>query len=305
MKPRISRLTLELYHRGLATRKERKMVEKALLSDISVRERYEAIKESNREINQLISKELSRLNIPEPLPTAAVHSVNIIWVIAAVVVLLGAIVPAFLYLKSHKPEKENVKIEETVEETTTETETLENPVTDFIFIEEIKPAPSPQQPIRSVRTDSNPQTGITVSPRGKQEPEEETEPDSKDFPSGSYTISIVPSFDEDSDEPKPINQEDKDIPAGITSISEGMFAYKFLGKIFIPARIRSVAKNAYEGNPVLIVTIGANVNVHEEAIPGNFAKAYNDFGRKAGTYMRSTTNSEGWVELESQIRIVK
>jgi hypothetical protein len=58
MKPRISRLTLELYHCGLATRKERKMVEKALFSDVSIRERYKALKESEREIKQLVSKEL-------------------------------------------------------------------------------------------------------------------------------------------------------------------------------------------------------------------------------------------------------
>jgi len=66
--PPVSQLTLELYHRGLATRKETKRVEKALLADAIVRQRYETIKEQDREINQAMAHELSRLDIRETPP---------------------------------------------------------------------------------------------------------------------------------------------------------------------------------------------------------------------------------------------
>jgi hypothetical protein len=291
MKPRISRLTLELYHRGLATRKERKMVEKALLADISVRERYETLIESEHEINQLVSKELTRLNFHETPTVHSVHSVHIVWIIAVVAVLTGTLVPAFLYKKSHNSNKENIIIEETVHET----ETLEIQNTDYILIDDKEFTPEPEQPIIIEMAVSNTQTRITENPRGETVSDKEIKPKSADFQSGSYTISIVPADGEDG--AIPIMQEsDKDIPAGITSISENMFAYKFLGGIFIPDRIRSIAKNAYEGNPALVVTIGANVDVHDEAIPGNFAKAYNSFGKSAGTYIRFSTYSEDWVK---------
>jgi len=299
MKPRISRLTLELYHRGLATRKERKMVEKALLADTSVRERYEAIKESNREIDQLVSKELNRLNIPETTPSAAIHSVNIVWVIAATAVLIGALVPAFLYIKNHKPNKENVIIEKTVADTTHETEPLENPNTEYIFIEENEPAPALEQPKRKESAVSNIQTGITVSPHVEQVPEKETKPNSPVLKSGSYTVTMEFIDGDDSDvSTAPQGQEDNSgIPPGITSISENMFANKWMAGIVIPDRIRSIAKNAYEGNPVLVVNIGADVDVHEEAIPGNFAKAYNSNGRQAGIYRRLNNHIEEWEKM--------
>jgi hypothetical protein len=96
---RISQLTLELYHRGLTTRKETKLIEKALLADVSVRERYEALKESEREINQLVEKE--GFHIPET-PIAFVprkKKLAVGFVLAAI--LLCVLVPAFLYVKSN------------------------------------------------------------------------------------------------------------------------------------------------------------------------------------------------------------
>ena len=73
---RISQLTLELYHRGLATNKERRLVEEALVTDSEVRKRYEALQESDHEIRRLVNQELKRLNVPERPPVGANVSIE-------------------------------------------------------------------------------------------------------------------------------------------------------------------------------------------------------------------------------------
>ena len=294
---RVSQLTLELYHRGLATRKERKQVEKALLADSAVRERYEALKDSEREINQLVTKELARLNMPESPPVQAVHSVSIVWVIAAAAILICVLVPVFLYLRSHSPNKENVIAEDTARETE---------LSDTIITEDIPTEDIPienkalEQPARRERGGSNTKPAIAETPR------RDPASPSTDLQSGKTEIAAIPTPDtagrfrggnneQQSDAVAPSGQEaDTGIPPGITFIFENMFANRFMVGIVIPDRIRSIAKNAYAGNPVVVVTIGANVNVHDEAIPGNFAKAYNSYGRQAGVYRRPDSDSEAW-----------
>ena len=308
---RISQLTLELYHRGLTTRKETKQVEKALLSDVSVRGRYEALKVQEREINQLVEKELSRLNIPKT-PIASTPQINkvLIGVILAAAVLLCALVPAFLYVKNRSPNKENVIAETPTGETTHEIETQETEtpeeetaITENTPIEE--KAPVPKQPVIKERGSSNTQTKIAETPR--REPasppakEKESKPQSGDLQPSNTEIAAVPEtntiirFRSQSGEAvTPEEDADISIPPGITFIFENMFANKYLVGIVIPDRIKSIAKNAYAGNPVIFVTIGANVDVHDEAIPGNFAKAYNSNGKQAGNYQRPDSGSEAW-----------
>jgi hypothetical protein len=48
------------------------------------------------------------------------------------------------------------------------------------------------------------------------------------------------------------------------------------------------------GNPLVSITIGANVTVYETAFPGNFAKVYGSYGKAAGTYTRPNSDSEEW-----------
>ena len=90
------------------------------------------------------------------------------------------------------------------------------------------------------------------------------------------------------------SDSDINIPTDITNIFENMFADRQLSVIVIPDNITSIGKNAFSGNPLVSVTIGANVNVNDDAISGNFARAYNNYGKSAGTYTRPNTNSEAW-----------
>jgi hypothetical protein len=290
---RISQLTLELYHRGLTTRKETKQVEKALLSDVSARGRYEALKVQEREINQLVEKELSRLNIPKT-PIASTPQINkvLIGVILAAAVLLCALVPAFLYVKNRSPNKENVIAETPTGETTHEIETQETEtpeeetaITENTPIEE--KAPIPKQPVIKERGSSNDMNREVI---------DENPLLSSVLASGNeFDKSLVLRFRSQSGEAvTPEEDADISIPPGITFIFENMFANKYLVGIVIPDRIKSIAKNAYAGNPVIFVTIGANVDVHDEAIPGNFAKAYNSNGKQAGNYQRPDSGSEAW-----------
>jgi len=48
---------------------------------------------------------------------------------------------------------------------------------------------------------------------------------------------------------------------------------------------------------LLSVTIGADVFMEDNSIPGNFAKAYNGYGKQAGTYTRADVNNEEWEKI--------
>jgi hypothetical protein len=85
------------------------------------------------------------------------------------------------------------------------------------------------------------------------------------------------------------------IPPEVTFIYENMYAKKQLTTVAIPDRINGIAKNAFADNPLLSITIGADVLVDTQAFPGNFASVYNNYGRAAGTYTRPNTNSTAWV----------
>jgi hypothetical protein len=308
----ISQLTLEYYRRGVATRKERREVEKALLADASVRKRYEELQELQRETNQLVAEEMRRFNIPETPIAGTVHSANIVWgIIAAAAVLICALVPVFLHLRNNSQNKNNVvaenPVESSIEETTHEPD---NDNIEEIKIAENTPdeekAPVPKQSVKKESLNTKPKIAETPHPESVRSPDKEFKPDSD----GSV-IASIPEPDngvrmrgggneQQSDTPTPPEQEDKSgIPPGLTAIFENMFANKWLAGIVIPDRIRSIAKNAYAGNPVIVVNIGANVDVHDEAIPGNFAKAYNSYGRAKGIYRRSDSNSEDWKKLSN------
>jgi hypothetical protein len=294
---RVSQLTLELYHRGLATRKERKQVEKALLADVSVRERYETLKEAEREVNRLVTEEMRRLNIQEtPIVFVPRKGKVVVGVILAAAILLCVLVPAFLYVRSISSHKENAVAESSAvtptEETTDEPENT--PIEDK--------APTPEQSIKRERGTSNDMTrekiAETPNPKpAKPSTEKEFKPDS-----GKTEIASVPEPDTgvrmrgensqnstEPEEPPNIN-----IPPGLSFIFENMFANKGLTFVIIPSRITSIGKNAFSGNPLVSVTIGANVSIEENAISGNFAAVYNAGGRQAGTYTRPDTNSEEW-----------
>jgi hypothetical protein len=307
-KKRISQLTLELYYRGLATYKERKQVEKALKTDSDVQSRYKFIQESEREIQQILSQEFLRLNIQETPTVPPPQPKMPLWgIIAMAAILLCALIPTFLYLKNSNSNKDNAIAEGTTKEIDT---TEENYIDDDDSLEGFTPAsydPEEYNPKDNTKSTEKNRPENNKKPETQQQGlASETNKQNTDLQQGGVSVAEAPQPDtgihtrggneeQQSVTTKPSEQESNlNIPPGITFIFENMFANKQLSVIVIPSRITSIGKNAFAGNPLVSVTIGANVNVDGEAIPGNFAKAYNSYGKAAGTYIRPNINSEAW-----------
>jgi len=301
----VSQLTLELYCHGLATNKERRQVEKALKTDIVVQKRYKAILESEQEYRKSFSQEPLQFK-PQEMPPATISKRKKIAIgILIAAVLLCALIPTFLYFKNSNTNKENAIAEGSKEEI----DTTKKDYFDDDSLEDFTPASyDPDE----YSTEDNTKSAEKTSPVNKKPETQqkgiatETNKPNTDLQQGGVSVAEVPKSDtgihtrggseeQQGNVTKPPEQESNlSIPPGITFIFENMFANKQLTFIVIPSRITSIGKNAFAGNPLVSVTIGANVNVDDEAIPGNFAKAYNSYGKAAGTYTRPNTNSEAW-----------
>ena len=72
----------------------------------------------------------------------------------------------------------------------------------------------------------------------------------------------------------------------VTTIGESAFAHKQLISVIIPNSVKYIGNNAFAYNNITRITIGGNVEVHENAFHRGFSKAYN----------RSYTMSSGWGE---------
>ena len=312
---RISQLTLELYHRGLATGRERRQVEKAFKTDGETRKRYEVLKESDRIMRRYVMQELNRLNIQQKPPARFAQKKKIAsGFILAAAVLLCILLPAILYLRNSRSNTDNAIAESTHEINAEETNLLENTPNAEI-------AESLEQHIIPETGNSNGGTEISEIPvienSGATQPElrtetteaprtesgEITEPVLQIEPGSGIYIAIIPGQepgvrqrgeDQTGTSAAPEEPPNINIPAGITFIFDNMFANRGLTFVIIPSRITSIGRNAFSGNPIVSVTIGADVSVQDGAIPGNFAAAYNAAGRAAGTYTRPDENGEIW-----------
>jgi len=297
---RISQLTLELYYRGLATNKERKLVEKALITDSEVRKRYDALQEADRTIRRLVTQELNRLHIPEmpavPLPR---EKKIVVGLLVAAAVLVCALIPTILYLTNSGSNKDNAIAEET--------DFIEDIPDKEIAAEEEPPIIAEPSEPPAVRERGNPNNRTEIAEPPRSETARPTEPELQIEPKNGVSIATVPEPDtgirlrgegQAKDQPGtpavPEESPNISIPPGITFIFDNMFANKNLTFVIIPSRITSIGKNAFQGNPLVSVTIGANVSIEDNAIPGNFAAVYNANGKAAGTYTRPDVNSEVW-----------
>ena len=299
---RVSQLTLELYYRGLADKKERRMVENALDTDSEVRKRYLALQKSDNEICQIVSKELNRLNFHESpiIPSPRKKRIIVGFILAAAIACV--VIPAILYLKKSDSNIDNVIAEENTYEIDIE-EMPNNEIADNSIVEPSEP------PVKRESVNSNNRNRTTENPRpavGRTEPVRPKEPEKHIEPERGVSVAEAPTPDtgvrlrgtdpNDQGATAPIPEEPSNIniPPGMTFIFENMFANRDLSFVIIPSRITSIGKNAFGGNPLLSVTIGANVSIEENAIPGNFAERYNLGGKAAGTYTRPNLNSVAW-----------
>jgi len=306
----VNSLTLELYYRGLATHKERKLVKQALATDSKVRRRYEALQDSDREIRQFVTQELNRLNIPETSTVPSTQKTKVVVGLLLAAVLLCTFIPTFLYLKRGGANEDDAIAEETEIIETISIDELAMPSEPpakqerHIENEKLEIAEKPHTEASARKEESKVEEKIEIA----EKPRSELTMEVTIIPEDGVPFAVIPEMyidgvrlrgSDQSNEQTGNQNESKpepniNIPPGITFIFENMFANRELIFVVIPARITSIGKDAFLGNPLVSVTIGANVTIEDNAIPGAFAAAYNANGKAAGTYTRPSVNSDAW-----------
>jgi len=318
----IPQLMLELYHLNVVSDKERRMVEEAMSADIKIRNRYEELKKSDKELRSFFL--LENLSAIENIHIQVLRKNHVsrnrkllIGLGAAAAVLLCVFIPSFFYFKERSPNNSVTGIPAREIEQTKTQEAVE--IDEILLIPEnsiIEKKPGTEGKMPSVLPEK-----IVIAPKEEKGTETKTETElkaeniTKIEDIKPFTIADIPhsesgvrlrggtSNQEQANIPKPqqaaankSEQTNINIPTGLTFIFDSMFANGQLTEIIIPDRITSIGKNAFADNPILSVSIGANVTIHADAIPGNFANAYANYGRAAGIYHRSGINSSEWIK---------
>jgi hypothetical protein len=74
------------------------------------------------------------------------------------------------------------------------------------------------------------------------------------------------------------------IPNGVRTIGRSAFSSNQLTSVTIPNSVRSIRENAFVNNSLTSITIGPDVNLAGSSFDSNFARFYNENGRRVGTY---------------------
>ena len=86
------------------------------------------------------------------------------------------------------------------------------------------------------------------------------------------------------------------IPGSVTSIGAGAFGSNLLTRVIIPDSVTSIGSYAFDSHKLTSVTMPANVELAEDsAVP--CGRAYNNNGKKAGTYTRPNIYSNNWTYI--------
>jgi hypothetical protein len=85
------------------------------------------------------------------------------------------------------------------------------------------------------------------------------------------------------------------IPDGVNIIGSSAFAYNKLNKIVIPGSVKRIEFLAFYNNPLISITIGANVTINNSSFSNGFENVYNlENNKAAGTYTRTNISSNVW-----------
>ena len=92
------------------------------------------------------------------------------------------------------------------------------------------------------------------------------------------------------------------IPASVTHIGGYAFSENQLSSLNIPNSVNTIGYAAFQLNPLTSVSIGANVTLEKESwsgpvFDGDLDQVYNDGGRQAGTYTRTSDTSSDWARV--------
>jgi len=85
---------------------------------------------------------------------------------------------------------------------------------------------------------------------------------------------------------------------GTTRIKSGEYSNRRISKVVIPGTVTLIEDDAFSQNPLVKVTIGANVVLQINSLPGNFLEAYTASGKAAGIYTRTDERSRNWIKEE-------
>ncbi|MGF7184915.1 putative repeat protein (TIGR02543 family) [Desulfitispora alkaliphila] len=85
------------------------------------------------------------------------------------------------------------------------------------------------------------------------------------------------------------------IPNSLETVTSHMFSANALSSVEIPASVENIENQAFDGNTLTQVKIGADVNIVAEQSMGlnlGFKQAYDNEGKKAGTYVWNASESK-------------
>jgi len=312
-KERISQLMLELYHLDAVTKKERRLIETMMNTDNELLLRYEKIKASDQEFSSFNIQDKQKLfTLIKNDNVKDIKALNknrkILLGIGIAAVLLCIFIPSLIIFMDRKPDK---VIDIVIDSGTEQINTEENVTIEEqpLFIAEDIPSINPQSrnnATESVKTQrpNNETEKVAVKEPEIEKKNNEIEPiviaeapnneTGIRLRGGSNNSEQTNTNENQQTINKAPEQTNLNIPPGISIIFDGMFANRQLTEIIIPERITKIGKNAFAGNPVTTVTLGANITIDDDAIPGNFSSAYNRYGKVSGTYIRANEYSNEW-----------